>query len=235
MLPSATEDMSPTMHEQTTEPGEVSAELVARIERGDARAEEELVERFGRGLMLILDRHTSGRAEAEDLYQDTFGLALEKLRRGELRDPSRLPAFLSQIARNLAIDFYRKRRRRKTEADSEAVHEASVVPSSQLGQMLQGEHAAVVRQMIDELRNERDRQLLMRFYIAEEDKDAISADLGLSSLQFNRVLHRARQRYKELYLKSGGPTHPVAMVLLLCIIARGLDQSAIGRSLVSLH
>ncbi len=212
------------------------AELAARIERGDRRAEEELVERFGRGLMLSLDRHTGGRPEAEDLYQDTFCLAIEKLRRGELRDGSRLPAFLSQIGRNLAIDFYRKTRRRKTEADSEVADQASVVPPGQLGQMLQGEHAVVVRQVIDELRNERDRQLLMRFYIADEDKDAISADLGLSSLQFNRVLHRARQRYKVLYLKSGAAAaRSVATVLLLCAIAQMFDQGATFGSLVSLR
>ncbi len=182
--------------------------------------------------MLILDRHTGGRPEAEDLYQDTFRVVLEKLRAGELRDPSRLPGFLSQIARNLAIDFYRKIRRRKTEADSVAVQEATIVPSSQLGQMLQGEHAAVVRRMIGEMRNERDRELLMRFYIAEENKDSISADLGLSSLQFNRVLHRARQRYKEIYVKSGGAR--VAVVLVLCALAAALVQGAIPRSLVSL-
>lgn len=221
---------------EQAESGSSPANLAQRIERGDPRAEEELVERFGRGLMLILDRHTGGRPEAEDLYQDTFRVALEKLRRGELRDPSRLPAFLSQIGRNLAIDFYRKSRRRKTEADSEAADQGSVAPSSQLGQMLQGEHATVVRQVIDELRNERDRQLLMRFYIAEEDKDVISADLGLSSLQFNRVLYRARQRYKELYIKSGNATAlSVAVVLTLCAIAQSVTWGAISSSLASLR
>ncbi len=216
----------------TAGPGEVS-DLVARIQAGENRAEEELVQRFGRGLMLILDRHTGGRPEAEDLYQDTFRVALEKLRAGELRDPSSLPGFLSQIARNLAIDFYRKIRRRKTEADSVAVQEATVVPSSQLGQMLQGEHAAAVRQMIGEMRNERDRELLMRFYIAEENKDAISADFGLSSLQFNRVLHRARRRYKELYVKSGSASS-LAIVLLLGALAGALVRGGIPGSLVSL-
>ncbi len=236
MLPSAAKAMTLTTQEQTSDPGADSTDLVARIRAGEARAEEELVERFGRGLMLILDRHTGGQPEAEDLYQETFSLALEKLRRGELRDASRLPAYLSQIGRNLAINFYRKTRRRKTEADSETAHQASVVPSSQLGQVLQGEHAALVREVMGELRNERDRQLLLRFYIAEEDKDAISADLDLSSLQFNRVLHRARQRYKELYLKRGtAVASSAAMVLLLCVIARALYGGAIGDSLVSLR
>lgn len=218
---------------QTTADSSETSDLVARIQAGKSGAEEELVQRFGRGLMLILDRHTGGRPEAEDLYQDTFRVALQKLRAGELRDPSRLPGFLSQIARNLAIDFYRKIRRRKTEADSVLVQEASVVPSSQLGQILQGEDAVVVRQMIGEMRNERDRELLMRFYIAEENKNSIAADLGLSSLQFNRVLHRARQRYKELYVKSAD-ARSVALAFLLCAMALSLVQAGIARSFVSL-
>jgi RNA polymerase sigma-70 factor (ECF subfamily) len=57
--------------------------------------------------------------------------------------------------------------------------------------------------VIDELPTDRDRQLLFRFYIAEDDKERICADLGLTSLHFNRVLHRARERYKELYESRG--------------------------------
>jgi hypothetical protein len=33
-------------------------------------------------------------------------------------------------------------------------------------------------------------------YIREDDKDAVSRDLDLTSLNFNRVLHRARERYR---------------------------------------
>ncbi len=49
---------------------------------------------------------------------------------------------------------------------------------------------------------DRDRQILYRFYIAEEDKERICADLDLSSLHFNRVLFRARQRFKDLLESS---------------------------------
>jgi RNA polymerase sigma-70 factor (ECF subfamily) len=162
---------------------------------------------------IILDRHTSGRPEAEDLFQDTFGLALEKLRKGELREPAKLPAFLAQIARNLAIEHYRKVTRRKTEADSDAVLEAVSPRESPLGDLLARENAALVRRALEELGNERDRQILLRFYIAEEDKDRISADFGLDSLQFNRVLHRARQRYKAVLEGSGKAVQVVALLL----------------------
>jgi DNA-directed RNA polymerase specialized sigma24 family protein len=73
--------------------------------------------------------------------------------------------------------------------------------SGPLSDLLTRERADLVRQVIQELGASRDRDILLRFYIAEEDKERISRDFGLSSLQFNRVLHRARQRYREVYLE----------------------------------
>jgi DNA-directed RNA polymerase specialized sigma24 family protein len=87
--------------------------------------------------------------------------------------------------------------------------------SGQLSDLLVRERADLVRQVIQELGTSRDRDILLRFYIAEEDKDRISADFGLSSLQFNRVLHRARERYREIYLERAGGN---AMLLGLAII-----------------
>jgi RNA polymerase sigma-70 factor (ECF subfamily) len=198
------------------------AELVAKIAAGDRGAEEQVVSLYGRSVAILLDRHTSGRPEAEDLFQDTFRVALEKLRRGELREPEKLPGFLAQIARNLAIEHYRKAARRRTEPDSEAVAAAPAAAAGQLAEVLARENAALVRRTIADLANDRDREILLRFYLAEEDKDAIAADHGLSGLQFNRVLHRARQRYRELLaarLEQDGVRLRTAVVLLVALAA----------------
>ncbi|HEY9422867.1 MAG TPA: sigma-70 family RNA polymerase sigma factor [Thermoanaerobaculia bacterium] len=203
-------------------------ELVARIQAGDRRAEERVVDLYGRGVAIILDRHTNGRPEAEDLFQDTFRLALEKLRRGELREPAKLPGYLAQIARSLAIEHYRKTARRKTDADSDAVLAAVSPGSGPLSGLMDRENAALVRRAIQDLGNDRDRQILLRFYIAEEDKDRIAADYGLTSLQFNRVLHRARQRYKELLLERLGTREAIVGAILLLLIALWKGMKAAG-------
>jgi RNA polymerase sigma-70 factor (ECF subfamily) len=52
--------------------------------------------------------------------------------------------------------------------------------------------------VIGELPTARDRQLILRFYLGEEDKARLCADLGIESVHFKRVLFRARQRFKEL-------------------------------------
>jgi hypothetical protein len=88
--------------------------------------------------------------------------------------------------------------------------------------------------VLHQLGNERDRQILLRFYIAEEDKDRISADYGLSSLQFNRVLHRARQRYRELLverLAGDGRAAALAVgaiLLALVTLWKGMPRGAGG-------
>jgi RNA polymerase sigma-70 factor, ECF subfamily len=161
------------------------------------------VARFGRGVAAILRRAANDPSLAQDLYQDVFRLAIEKIRHGDLKDPAKLPGFLSGLARNLTIDYFRTAKRRRMEPlETVEPRDASADP---LERLLSGERAALVREVMAELGTDRDRQLLLRFYVGEEDKDRLCEDLALSSLHFNRVLFRARQRYKELYEKRFPP------------------------------
>lgn len=178
---------------------QVATDLVRRIAAGDFSAEGELVERYSRGVLYILRRLAPEMAD--DLHQETFRIVLERLRRRELDEPEGLAGFLRGIARNLVIAERRKNARRRTEADEEELAQAVNPAPGQLSAVLLDEEAETVRQLIRELPTERDRQLLLRFYVTEEDKESLCADLGLDSLHFNRVLFRARQRFKELLLE----------------------------------
>ena len=177
---------------------EIAADLVRRIAAGDASAEGELVQRYSRGLLYLLRRLGASPELAEDLHQETFRVVLERLRQKELEDPAGLAGFLRGTARNLMTAERRKTARRRTEADDEMLEQAVHPGQGQLSSVLLDEEAAIVRKLIGELPTDRDQQLLLRFYVAEEDKTSICADLGLDSLHFNRVLFRARQRFKEL-------------------------------------
>ncbi|MFN7961497.1 MAG: sigma-70 family RNA polymerase sigma factor [Thermoanaerobaculia bacterium] len=181
---------------------ELAGRLVARIAGGEPAAEAELVERYARGVAYLLGRLGASAELAQDLAQETFRIALERLRRRPLEDPAGLASFLRGIARNLATAERRKFARRRTDADPDALEQAPSPAPSQLSTVLQDEEAAAVRQLIAELPTDRDRQLLLRFYVAEEEKERICADLGLDSLHFNRVLFRARQRFKQLFERA---------------------------------
>ena len=56
----------------------------------------------------------------------------------------------------------------------------------------------LVREAMAELRQPRDRQLLRRFYLGEEDKADLCQEYGVTPAHFDRVLYRARQRFGEL-------------------------------------
>jgi RNA polymerase sigma-70 factor (ECF subfamily) len=181
-----------------------AAALVARILGGEPAAEEELVLRYGRGVTLILKRHCEDPSAAEDLYQETFRLALEKIRRGAVESPERLSGFVAGLARNLAIDHFRRLRRREgSRPVSEHDGPAAAEPPAALEGLLARERADLARRVLADLPARRDREILWRFYVAEDDKQAICADLGLSALHFNRVLYRARERYRELLERAG--------------------------------
>lgn len=59
-------------------------------------------------------------------------------------------------------------------------------------------------EVLDQLSIPRDRELLRRFYLQDEDKEAICSDLGLSAQHFDRVLYRARQRMRDLIEEQKG-------------------------------
>jgi len=187
---------------QASDEQAIAADLGARIGRGDLAAETELWNRYSRGLLFLLRRRTGDPHQAEDLRQETFRIALEKLRSGELDDPQRLAAYLRGIAVNLARGDWRKRARQKTTADSEAIAEASDGRSGPMDEVSRQQLAGVVAMLLEELGVSRDREILRRFYVDEADKAQICGELDISPTHFNRVLSRAKQRFRKLLLQE---------------------------------
>lgn len=181
------------------------AELVRRIQAGDRKAEAELVAHYGERLAFLLRRWTRDPTAAEDLYQETFRLALEKIRGGEPREPDKLAGFLHALAQNLSAYHYRRGDRRAAHygQDQDTAVVADAGPGS-LQQLLQSERAALVHTLLQELPTARDREILARYYLADQDKEEVCGALALAEDHFKRVLHRARQRFKELFLERHG-------------------------------
>ena len=134
-----------------------SRSLAELIRSGDAAAEQELVVRYSRGVRAILRSAAADRSVVDDLHQETFRIALEKIRRGDLREASGLSGFIASLARNLATDYFRRSRR----PDSRDVATLESIQSYEAGALE-----------------------------------------GIVAGEFNRVLHRARERYRELYEKA---------------------------------
>lgn len=174
------------------------ATLTRRIRDGDPGAEQTMVTRYSRGVTFLLRELTGDPTRADDLHQETFCLVLEKIRGGELRDPDKLGLFIRQIARYLFIAECRKHTKHPHVGGEEAIVWFGPDGSpSPLKRLLDKENARIVQRLLTEMEPLRDREILLRFVVAGHPKEEICDDLGLSSLHFNRVLHRARKRLKD--------------------------------------
>jgi RNA polymerase sigma-70 factor, ECF subfamily len=174
-------------------------DLVARIEVGDLQAEAELVERYSHNVKIIIRREVSDAMTIDDLYQETFRIVLEKIRQGDVREPERLSGFVRSVAKNLIIAYFRQAARQVGMSGVEEIEPLPNPGPDQLEEFLQKETADLVRQILRSMPNQRDIQVLFRFYLAEDDKEKICADLGMTILHFNVVLQRARERFRKLY------------------------------------
>jgi DNA-directed RNA polymerase specialized sigma24 family protein len=100
------------------------------------------------------------------------------------------------------ISYFQRVARQESLTETEETVPLFHSASDQYEDLLRKEEADIVRQILKEMTSERDIQVLFRFYLAEHDKERICADLGLTNLQFNLVLHRARERYRKLYERA---------------------------------
>jgi RNA polymerase sigma-70 factor (ECF subfamily) len=88
-----------------------AAELVERVRRGDASAEDEVAGAYRRRILLMMLSRTRDPPIAEDLTQEALIAVLGALRSGQVREPERLGAFVLGTARNVVNAYFRTRSR----------------------------------------------------------------------------------------------------------------------------
>src|SRR3954464_13813243 len=139
--------------------------------------------------------------DAEDLTQETLHIVMERVRARTIDDPRKVFAFAAATARNLALNAARKALRQQTVVDSELVDELAQnleMEQNELSDADDVQLAEAVMSLLDELPTERDRQLLVRFYLEGVEKQQLCRELGLSPKHFDRVLMRARSRLRTI-------------------------------------
>jgi RNA polymerase sigma-70 factor (ECF subfamily) len=169
----------------------------------DRAAVERLIASQYNGLRLLIQRRTGDPEIAADILNQAAGTAWEKWQAGHVQHPEAIGGYIFQVAMNLL----RNRRRSIGEradkrVDSEVL---GILPAQtdSADRWVEKKIAVRVKHMVQELSSPRDREILVRFYLQEEDKDTICRDLALDADQFDKVLHRARGRLKELLESQG--------------------------------
>jgi len=164
-------------------------ELIEASRRGDCRAFAQIIERYQRPVHAIAFSGVRDRALADDIAQDAFVIAWRRL--GELRDASRLPAWLCGIARNLARDA-RKRRQREVLGEPE-VATATSTPFDELNE---AESERIVSAALGEVPDVY-REPLVLFYYKEHSVDDVARSLGITAATTHKRLSRGRRYLAE--------------------------------------
>ncbi len=180
--------------------------MVTRIGEGDALAESALVNKYYKSLHFILMRRCNNDEQlAADIAQDAFIVVINKAREKKINSPEAIAAFIRQTGVNLMIAHFRKETRRATDTYGEVSIEVPDITTNVSRAVESNQTLGLVQQLIEEMKVERDRDILLSYYAKEEEKSSICNRLELTPAHFDRVLFRARSRLKQLIdFKIGG-------------------------------
>jgi RNA polymerase sigma-70 factor, ECF subfamily len=165
--------------------------------------QNQLYLRYRRPLLQVFHHRRIDRHAADDLLQRTFLQAIKKIRTEGLDDPGNLGGYLYRTACKLATAYWRGELSRRHENDRELLTNLKDEALSLEERLDHEQLAKHVRDLMDHLPVQRDREVLERFYLHEEPRTAIRESLQLTDMQFNQVLWRARQRFGDILRKAG--------------------------------
>lgn len=171
----------------------IEADDVVHLRHRDIDA---LIGRDYASLRALIFRKAGDPQTAADLLNDAVCIALEKYREGRIARPELIAGYVFQVAMNLL----RNHRRSVAQRPSRRADPGVLDTIASTDDDLDGDSEVVARvvRIMRSMSSPRDRTLLVRFYLDEERKDDICRDMKMTHAQFASVLHRARQRLREL-------------------------------------
>ena len=175
------------------------AELIQRTLAGDDNAFSELVKKYQKQVHALAWRKISNFHSAEDITQDTFLTAYQRLH--SMKEPHRFAGWLYVIANRRCLAWFRKKRLRTqvlekidtpvTNKDAYSQHITE--EQAKTAGMAQQE---VVKKLLAELK-ESDRTVITLHYFGEMTCEQMSEFLGVSANTIKSRLRRARNRLKQ--------------------------------------
>jgi RNA polymerase sigma-70 factor (ECF subfamily) len=173
-----------------------------RAAPGDRAVIEALVAREYPGLRLLLTRRTGDAHVAADLLNDAICTTWEKWAAGRIAEPRQIVGYIFQVALNL-LRNHKRLVSERPEKRVDVMTCEGLTSSTPNDEAIEAHIAARVKELIRSMGSARDRTILVRFYLDEQDRESICRELHITPEQFAKVLHRARTRLRTL-LESDG-------------------------------
>ncbi len=205
---------NPTFHKSTKKVREErtnDSELITLYIQGDEKAFEELVNRHKDKVFTTILLIVKEISIAEDLLQDTFIKAVRTIKSGKYNEQGKFLPWISRIAHNLAIDYFRKERRYPTtimDDNSHVFNTLSFSEDSVETAQIKKETYRKLRLMVEKLPEKQREVLIMRHYAEmsfQEIADAtqVSVNTALGRMRYALInLRKQMQKYNLTYDQS---------------------------------
>jgi RNA polymerase sigma-70 factor (ECF subfamily) len=197
-------DSQTAEQESTTLPSPASGEqpnwaaLVEQIRADDPAGLEQLYKVFTTGIRFYLCRQL-GPQDLDDKVHDAFLTITQSIRRGALREPERLMGYVRTIIRRQVAGYIGTvvdARRNYVDLDTSWALLRDHQPDPER-QVIDRQNMDVAMRVLNSL-PQRDREVLVRFYLKEQTPRQICRDMVLTETQFRLVKSRAKARFTEL-------------------------------------
>jgi RNA polymerase sigma-70 factor (ECF subfamily) len=183
--------------------------LIDRILRGDRRAGEMFVTRYGRLIAVILRRMGLSSQEREDLHQQVFAHLWDqncrRLSQWQARGKGKFSSFLEVVVVRLVYDYKRRAPERfgvtesldQLNEQSDYVDYTSIIVTPDLVHLAaQRQQKAAIDNVLMRL-SPRDAQVIHRRHYEKQSYREISDALGIRVEQVGIVLLRAERRMRK--------------------------------------
>ena len=166
------------------------AALVILVLNGDTDAFGQLYDKYARLIRSICYGTTGDVGQAQDLAQEVFLRAYQKL--AGLKSPDRFAPWLVAMGKNVCREYRRKQAR-----DRHVL--VGLAPEGEPDKQLhhQDERLDALNNAIEQL-PERERLALRTYYLQDKDINAAMKIMGMSRSSFYRLLERARKNVEKL-------------------------------------
>jgi RNA polymerase sigma factor (sigma-70 family) len=167
----------------------------------DPDAENFFVDYFTRPVRSKLRARLRSPDLVRDASQETFLRVFRYFQSGKtLENPASLPGFVHTVCHNVSLEFLRSfTRHSQMPENAPETEDPSTGPEALAAS---AERSRLVARVLDEM-PEKDRRLLQRVCLDEEDKDIVCREFNVDRAYLRVLLHRARIRFRDAAEQSG--------------------------------
>ncbi|MBK5722959.1 sigma-70 family RNA polymerase sigma factor [Dysgonomonas sp. Marseille-P4677] len=186
-------------------------QLVTDYSNGNNFAFDILLSRHKQSVFNYIYFTVRDRQLAEDIFQDTFIKAIVTIKQGRYTETGKFRAWISRIAHNLIIDYFRQEKNENTISNDEApidlLNNSSLCDGTIEDEMVRMQITSDVRKLILHLPESQREVLEMRYYQDLSFKE-IADKTGVS---INTAL--GRMRYAILNIRRMAEENNIALTM----------------------